>query len=36
LKIKLDENLPSRLIVALHDIGHDVDSVPIEQLFWPR
>jgi hypothetical protein len=32
LRIKLDENLPSRLIVALSELGHDVDSVPLEQL----
>ena len=32
MKIKLDENLPSRLINILAEMGHDVDSVPMEML----
>jgi len=32
MKIKLDENLPARLIEALAKLGHDVDSVPQEAL----
>jgi predicted nuclease of predicted toxin-antitoxin system len=31
MKIKLDENLPARLIEGLAELGHDVDSVPLER-----
>lgn len=32
MKIKLDENLPERLIAELAPLGHDVDTVRLEQL----
>lgn len=32
MKIKLDENLPGRLVQALTDLGHDVDTVVLERL----
>lgn len=32
MKIKLDENLPARLVPILQRQGHDVDTVPEEQL----
>jgi hypothetical protein len=32
LKIKLDENLPERLVWELRQFGHDVDTVLAEQL----
>jgi hypothetical protein len=32
VKIKLDENLPNRLVSALARLGHDVDSVYSERL----
>jgi predicted nuclease of predicted toxin-antitoxin system len=32
MKVKLDENLPARLAVALRSRGHDVDTVPDEGL----
>ena len=32
MKIKLDENLPDRLVQALTDLGHDVDTVILERL----
>jgi predicted nuclease of predicted toxin-antitoxin system len=32
VKIKLDENLPERLVSELQLLGHDVDSVRAEQL----
>jgi len=32
MKIKLDENLPTRLALALSRLGHDVDTVPQEGL----
>ena len=32
MKIKLDENLPERLVNELQSLGHDVDSVRAEQL----
>lgn len=32
MKIKLDENLPGRLVQALTDLGHDVDTVVLEHL----
>lgn len=32
MKIKLDENLPARLMPILRGYGYDVDTVPEEQL----
>lgn len=32
MKIKLDENLPERLVSELHQLGHDVDTVRAERL----
>jgi len=32
MKIKLDENLPSRLVAALGQLGHDADTVAQERL----
>ncbi len=32
MKIKLDENLPLRLVPALENLGHDVDTVADEGL----
>ena len=32
MRIKLDENLPHRLVPLLTELGHDVDTVPDEQL----
>lgn len=32
MKIKLDENLPARLLPLPADLGHDVHTVPGEQL----
>jgi predicted nuclease of predicted toxin-antitoxin system len=32
VKIKLDENLPDRLVAVLIGLGHNVDTVRIEQL----
>ena len=32
MKIKLDENLPDRLVSALTGLAHDVDTVRGEQL----
>jgi len=32
VKIKLDENLPGRLIATLTNLGHDVDTVVLEHL----
>lgn len=32
MQIKLDENLPARLVAALALFGHDVDTVPAEGL----
>ena len=32
MRIKLDENLPDRLVAALTDLGHDVDTVVLEYL----
>jgi predicted nuclease of predicted toxin-antitoxin system len=32
VKIKLDENLPIRLVPLLTDLGHDVETVPDEQI----
>ena len=35
MKIKLDENLPDRLVTVFTGLGHDVDTVPAEQLTRP-
>lgn len=32
MKIKLDENLPVRLVRALEKLGHDTDTIPEEGL----
>ena len=32
MRIKLDENLPTRLVSVLADLGHDVDTVPSERI----
>jgi predicted nuclease of predicted toxin-antitoxin system len=32
MRVKLDENLPSRLVPALKKLGHEVDTVPQEGL----
>ena len=32
MRIKLDENLPDRLVTVLKTLGHDVDTVHGEQL----
>ena len=32
MKLKLAENLPRQLVQILSDLGHDVDTVPDEQL----
>lgn len=32
MKIKLDENLPARLVPVLQQHGHDVDTLPEEHL----
>lgn len=32
MNIKLDENLPERLVAALRGLGHDIDTVSAEQL----
>lgn len=32
MKIKLDENLPARLVSVLYELGHDVDTVAGEHL----
>jgi hypothetical protein len=32
MKVKLDENLPTRLLDALRQRGHDVQTVPQERL----
>jgi len=32
VRIKVDENLPDRLIAVLAGLGHDVDSVRTEQF----
>jgi len=32
VKLKLDENLPSRLVEVLTALGHDVDTVRLERL----
>ena len=32
MKVKLDENLPARLVRLLAELGHDADTVPQEGL----
>ena len=32
MRIKLDENLPFRLVSVLTELGHDVDTVPSERI----
>lgn len=32
MKLKLDENLPRRLVDVLQALGHDVDTVPEERI----
>jgi len=32
MRIKLDENLPTRLVAVLAELGHDVDTVPTERI----
>jgi predicted nuclease of predicted toxin-antitoxin system len=32
VKVKLDENLPHRLVQTLTDLGHDVDTVREERI----
>jgi predicted nuclease of predicted toxin-antitoxin system len=32
MRIKLDENLPTRLVAVLAELGHDVDTVPSEHI----
>lgn len=32
MKVKLDENLPRQLVELLRNLGHDVDTVPEEQI----
>jgi predicted nuclease of predicted toxin-antitoxin system len=32
MKIKLDENLPFRLVGILSELGHEIDSIPQEGL----
>lgn len=32
MKVKLDENLPTRLVETLERLGHEVDTVPAEKL----
>ena len=32
MKLKLDENLPGRLVIVLGDAGHEVDTVHSERL----
>ena len=32
MKVKLDENLPDRLVTALAAFGHDIDTVYAERL----
>jgi len=32
MRIKLDENLPVRLVPVLTELGHDVDTVPSERI----
>jgi predicted nuclease of predicted toxin-antitoxin system len=32
VRIKLDENMPDRLVAVLNELGHDVDTVVSEQI----
>lgn len=32
MRIKLDENLPTRLVSVLAELGHDIDTVPAERI----
>ncbi len=32
MRIKLDENLTGRLVALLTQLGHDVDTVPVEGI----
>jgi predicted nuclease of predicted toxin-antitoxin system len=32
MKVKLDENLPSRLVGILSELGHEIDTIPQEGL----
>jgi len=32
MRMKLDENLPTRLVSVLAELGHDVDTVPSERI----
>ena len=32
MRIKLDENMPDRLVAVLSELGHDVDTVLSEQI----
>jgi len=32
MKIKLDENLPFRLVTILSELGHETDTIPEEEL----
>lgn len=32
MNLKLDENLPDRLVAALGSLGHDIDTVYVERL----
>ena len=32
MRIKLDENIPDRLVTVLSELGHDVDTVLSEQI----
>ena len=32
MRLKLDENLPGRLVALLTQLGHDVDTVPPEGI----
>jgi hypothetical protein len=32
MRTKLDENLPTRLVSVLTELGHDVDTVPSERI----
>lgn len=36
MKVKLDENLPARLVQALAELGHDIDTIPQEGLTGKR
>jgi hypothetical protein len=36
MKIKLDENMPYSLAILLRAAGHNVSTVPEENLLWNR